>query len=201
MQQLSIPERASMSRRRVVLGALVLAAGWARAGASTFKGVDLTGSGRGPDFRLKDAQGRERTLADYRGKLVLLHFGFTMCPDVCPTTLARAARIKAALGERGNRLQVLFVTLDPERDTPQVMSAYTAAFDPGFVSLQGDLQQTRAVAERFKVFFRKVPAGNSYTLDHGTLGFAFDPEGHLRVGLRHDQSVEDCVHDLRQLLA
>ena len=201
MEQLSSSTRASMTRRGMVLGTLALVAGYARSANIAFKGVNLTGASYGRDFRLKDVQGRERTLADYRGKVVLLHFGFTMCADVCPTALARAARVKAMLADRGDRLQVLFVTLDPERDTPQVMSAYTAAFDPSFVALHGDLQQTRAVADDFKVFYRKVPTGGSYTLDHSTTAFAFDPAGHLRVGLRHNESAEDCLQDLRQLLA
>lgn len=198
--------RNSLSRRALVLGSLALVAGCKQKLRSdpkpgmTFKGVDLTGASYGRDFKLKDVQGRERTLADYRGKVVMLHFGFTMCPDVCPTALTRAARVRALLGDRADRLQVLFVTLDPERDTPQVMAAYPAQFDPGFIGLYGDLEQTRAVADQFRVFYRKVSAGDSYTLDHSTMSFAFDPEGHLRVGIRNAQSAEDCAHDVRQLI-
>jgi protein SCO1/2 len=206
MHQLSSEIRVLTSRRTVLLGALALMTGCKQKlvidqqPSPTFKGVDLTGASYGRDFKLKDVQGRERTLADYRGKVVLLHFGFTMCPDVCPTALTRAAQVRALLGDRADRLQVLFVTLDPERDTPQVMAAYPAQFDPSFIGLYGDLEQTRAVADQFKVFYRKVPTGDSYTLDHSVLSFAFDPQGRLRVGIRNTESAEDCAHDLRELL-
>jgi len=191
----------SSCRRAMLLGSIALLAGCVRKPQATFKGVDLTGASYAHDFRLNDAQGRERTLADFRGKAVLLHFGFTMCADVCPTTLARAARVKEMLGDSGERLQVLLMTLDPQRDTPQVLSAYTATFDPSFIGLYGTEEQTRAAADQFKVFYRKVPMGDTYTIDHSALSYAFDPEGRIRVALRHDQSDEDCAHDLRQLFS
>lgn len=205
-----------MNRRRAVLAAVALVGGCARedpakqasaaaaqqaASTAPFKGADLTGASYGRGFRLTDTQGRERTLADWRGRVVVLHFGFTMCPDACPTELQRDLRIKEMLGKDADRLQVLFFTLDPERDTPQVMARYMAAFDPTFVALSTDLAHTREVADEFKVFYRKVPAGDSYSLDHSTLSFAFDREGRLRVGLRYNETAEDCAHDLRQLLA
>jgi protein SCO1/2 len=185
----------------MLLGSIALLAGCDRKAEATFHGVKLTGASYARDFRLKDVQGRERTLADFRGKAVLLHFGFTMCADVCPTALARAARVKTRLGGLGNRLQVLFVTLDPQRDTPQIESDYTATFDPSFLGLYGNEEQTRAVADQFKVFYRKVPMGDTYTIDHSALAYAFDPEGRIRVALRHDQSDDDCAHDLRQLFS
>jgi protein SCO1/2 len=192
----------SIHRRTLLAGGLALLAGCAqKQPAATFKGVDLGSADYGRDFRLLDAQGRERTLADFRGKAVLLHFGFTRCPDACPTALARAVQVKGLLGAQGDRLQVLFATLDPERDTPALIAAYATAFDPSFIALYGDMERTRAVAEQFHVFYRKVPTGDSYTMDHSTLSYAFDPQGHLRVALRHAQSAEDCAHDLRQLLA
>jgi protein SCO1/2 len=194
----------SITRRGALLGTLALLAGCEQkpqktAAQASFKGADL--SDRAGNFRLQDPQGRERTLADYRGRAVLLHFGFTLCPDACPTALARAVQVRAMLGEQAKRLQVLFVTLDPERDTGPLMAAYTAAFDPSFVGLRGDAERTRETAAAFKVFYRRVETGSTYTFDHSTLGFGFDPEGKLRVGLRHTQTPEDCVHDLRQLLA
>jgi protein SCO1 len=189
------------TRRTVLLGGLALLAGCDHQPRASFKGVDLADATYKGEFRLKDAQGRERTIADYRGRVVLLHFGFTQCPDACPTALARAAQIRTLFGKDADKLQVLFVTLDPERDTPQMLKAYTAAFDPTFVSLSGDLQATKATADNFKVFYRKVSTGSSYTLDHSLLSYAFDPEGRLRVALRHNMAAEDCANDLRQLLA
>jgi len=192
---------ATPTRRTLLLGGLALLAGCDHQPRASFKGVDLTDASYGRDFRLQDREGRERTLADWRGKLVLLHFGFTQCPDACPTVLARAAQTRSLLGKDADKLQVLFVTLDPERDSPEVLSNYTRAFDPGAVALWGDAQATRTVADDFKVFYKKVPTGSSYTLDHSLLTYAFDPKGRLRVALRHAQPAEECAHDLRQLLA
>ncbi len=189
----------------LLLVLMVFAAGCQRAddatAASRFRGMDLTGASYGRDFRLSDPDGRERTLADFRGKAVLLYFGFTQCPDVCPTALIRAAEIKKLLGPEGERLQVIFVTIDPERDAPGVLKAYTASFDPAFLGLHGDAQRTRETANEFKVYYRKVPTGGSYTMDHSTLSYAFDPQGRLRLALRHEQSAEDYTHDLRLLLS
>lgn len=170
------------------------------AGVSRFHGLDLTGASYGRDFRLLDAQGRERSLADFRGKVVLLYFGFTQCPDVCPTALSRAAEVKKLLGAEGERLQVIFVTIDPERDTPQVIQPYVAAFDPSFLGLYGDAQRTRETAAEFKVFYQKVPTGGSYTMDHSTLSYVFDPQGRLRLALRHEQNAQDYAQDLQRLL-
>ena len=180
----------------------LLVAGCLRAddGAVAFRGLDLTGAPYGQDFRLIAPDGRERTLADFRGKAVLLYFGFTQCPDVCPTALIRAAEAKRLLGPLGERLQVIFVTIDPERDVAVVLRDYTAAFDPTFLGLHGDAQSTRETAEHFKVYFRKVPTGGSYTMDHSTLSYAFDPQGRLRLALRHEQNAQDYAHDLRLLL-
>lgn len=170
------------------------------AGVSRFHGLDLTGASYGRDFRLLDAQGRERSLADFRGKVVLLYFGFTQCPDVCPTALSRAAEVKKLLGAEGERLQVIFVTIDPERDTPQVIQPYVVAFDSSFLSLYGDAQRTRETAAEFKVFYQKVPTGGSYTMDHSTLSYVFDPQGRLRLALRHEQNAQDYAQDLQRLL-
>ncbi|KAI5932394.1 Protein SCO2 [Manis javanica] len=132
----------------------------------TYKGVDLTGATYATDIRLPDPDGNERTLADFRGKAILVFFGFTQCPDVCPTALARAAEVKRLLGPDGERFQTLFVTVDPERDTPEVLKAYTAAFDPSFIGLYGDLERTAQIAKDFKVYYKKMPTGSSYTMDH-----------------------------------
>lgn len=165
-----------------------------------FNGVDITGANYARDFRLTDADGRERTLADFKGKAVMMFFGFTQCPDVCPTALVRAAEIKKLLGADGDRLQVIFVTVDPERDSPVVLKAYTQAFDPSFIGLYGDLQRTSETAKDFKVFYKKVPTGSSYTMDHSAFSYVFDPKGKIRVVLRHEQSAQECAEDLRRIL-
>ena len=165
-----------------------------------FYGIDITGANYGKDFQLSDPDGRERTLSDFKGKAVMIFFGFTQCPDVCPTALIRAAEIKKLLGSDGDRLQVIFVTVDPERDTPEVLKAYAAAFDPSFVALYGNLQRTAKTAKDFKVYYKKVPTGASYTMDHSAFSYVFDPNGKLRLVLRHDQSAQDYAADLRQIL-
>lgn len=170
------------------------------AASAGFRGMDITGARYGRDFRLSDPDGRERTLADFRGKVVLLYFGFTQCPDVCPTALSRAVEARRLLGPEGERLQVIFVTIDPGRDVAPVLRDYTAAFDPTFLGLYGDAQRTRETADDFKVYYRKVPTGGSYTMDHSTLSYAFDPQGRLRLALRHEQNAQDYAHDLRLLL-
>lgn len=168
--------------------------------APTFKGLDITGVNYGKDFRLTDADGRERTLADFKGQAVMLYFGFVQCPDVCPTALARAVETKRLLGAAGARLQVIFVTIDPERDTAAILKAYMAAFDPGFIALHGDAQRTRETADHFKVYYKKVPTGQSYTMDHSAVSYVFDPAGQLRVVLRHEQTAQDYAHDIALLL-
>ncbi|GHC92980.1 photosynthetic protein synthase I [Pseudorhodoferax aquiterrae] len=167
----------------------------------TLNGIDVSGADYGQDFRLLDPEGRTRTLADFKGQAVLLFFGFTQCPDVCPTALARAAQAKSLLGDLGSRVQVIFVTVDPERDTPQVLKAYTTAFDPSFLGLHGTLEETAALAKDFKAHYKKVPTGASYTMDHTALTYVYDPASMLRVVLRHDQTAEQFAADLRRLLA
>jgi protein SCO1/2 len=161
----------------------------------------MSGVSSAKDFRLNDPSGRERTLSDFQGRLVLMFFGFTQCPDVCPTALTRATEIKRLLGADGDRLQVIFVTIDPERDTPAVLGAYTQAFDPSFLGLYGDLQRTAETAKAFRVFYQKVKTGASYTMDHSTTSYVFDTAGHLRVAFKHEASAQDCAEDLRQILA
>lgn len=199
---LSLSRGCSHSRRACLaggLGTLALLAG-CKPPPVSFKGIDLTGAQHGRDFRLHDADGRERTLADFRGRALMVFFGFTQCPDVCPTALTRALEIRPLLGAAGDRLAVAFVTIDPERDTPDVLKAYVGAFDPGFVALRGDAQQTAEVAREFKVFYKKVPTGASYTMDHSAITYVFDPSGRMRVAFRHGQGAQECAADLRQIL-
>lgn len=170
-------------------------------GSVKFNGIDVTGADYGTDFRLADPQGRERTLADFRGKVVLLFFGFTQCPDVCPTALSRAVEVMRLVGDDGSKVQVLFATVDPERDTAELMQAYTTTFHPSFVGLRADLERTRETAKHFKVFFAKVPTGSSYTMDHTAMTYAFDPQGRLRLAIRHSATAQETAHDVGLLLA
>jgi protein SCO1/2 len=165
-----------------------------------FRGLNVTGAIFGQDLRLTDADGHERRLGDFRGKAVMLYFGFVQCPDVCPTALSRAVEAKRLLGAAGERLQVVFVTVDPERDTPEILKSYMAAFDPGFVALYGNAERTRQTADSFKAYYRKVPTGSSYTMDHSAMSYVFDAEGKLRVVLQHAQTAGDYAHDIALVL-
>ncbi|NMK47805.1 SCO family protein [Achromobacter sp. Bel] len=187
-------------RRRLLLSSLALLA-LAGCGpeAPKLHGMDLSGMPTG-DFQLQDTGGQVRRLADYRGHPVMLFFGFTQCPDICPTALTRAIEIKGLLGADADKLRVLFITVDPERDTPEILGAYTQAFDPAFVGLRGNAEQTRAAAQSFKVFYQKVATGSSYTMDHTALTYIIDAQGKLRLALRHQQTAEECVQDLRTVL-
>ena len=166
-----------------------------------FGSLDVTGASFGRDFRLADEDGRMRTLQDFRGRVVLIFFGFTQCPDVCPTALARAADVMRRLGADAERLQVIFVTIDPERDTPAMLREYTRAFHPSFLGLSADLATTAAVAKDFRIFYQKVPTGGSYTMDHTAITYAFDPQGRLRLAIKHAQTADSVAADVRLLLA
>ncbi|THF60842.1 SCO family protein [Pseudothauera rhizosphaerae] len=165
-----------------------------------FTATDITGATFGQDFRLFDPDGRTRSLADFRGKAVLVFFGFTQCPDVCPTALIRAAEVKRLLGADAGRLQVVFVTLDPERDTPAVLREYTAAFGADVLGLYTTVENTARVAEEFRIFYRKVPTGDSYTMDHTATSYVYDPAGRLRLAVLHAQGAEALAADLKTLL-
>ncbi|HRW74224.1 MAG: SCO family protein [Burkholderiaceae bacterium] len=165
-----------------------------------FRGIDITGADYGKGFSLHDANGQLRTLADFRGKVVQLYFGFTQCPDVCPTALTRAAEVKRLLGKDGDRFQVVFITVDPERDTPELLREYMAAFDPGFVALRPTPEELKQTAAEFKVYYKAVPTGSSYTMDHSAQSYLFDPQGRLRLVLRHEQTAQDYAHDVQMLL-
>ncbi|MCW7537408.1 SCO family protein [Aquabacterium sp. A7-Y] len=175
----------------------------APAQGAKFNSIDITGAGYARDFSLTDHNGKQRTLADFKGKLVAVFFGFTQCPDVCPTSLAELAQVKQALGPQGDKLQGLFVTVDPERDTPELLKAYMSGFDPSFLALRGTPEQTAAVAKEFKVFYAKVPGKTnpeSYTMDHTAGVYVFDTEGRIRLFARHGGGAEALASDLRQLL-
>ena len=167
----------------------------------SFKSTDITGADYGKDFALTDHTGKARTLADFRGKVVAMFFGFTRCPDVCPVTLAELKAIKEQLGEDGKRLQVLFVTVDPERDTQKLLADYVPAFDQSFLGLYGDMAATARVAKDFRVFYQKAPGKtpDSYTVDHTAGSYIFDPQGRLRLFARHGNAA-NLAADIRTLL-
>ena len=168
----------------------------------SFQNTDLTGLDYAKDFALTDHNGKPRTLADFKGKVVVMFFGFTQCPDVCPTTMAEMAAVMKALGPQADKVQVLFVTVDPERDTQQLRAQYVPAFDPRFLGLYGDAAATAKVAKEFKVFYAKQPGKTpgSYTVDHTAASYVFDQNGKIRLFVRHGKGPEPIVHDIKQLL-
>ena len=169
----------------------------------TFNAVDLTGAEYARDFKLTDMNGQVRTLGDYKGKVVVLFFGYAQCPDVCPTTMTEMAQVKQKLGKDGDRLQVVFVTVDPERDTPTIMKAYMEAFDPTFTALIPTPEQLAALAKDFKVYYKKVDGKTptSYSMDHSAAQYVYDPQGRLRLYARYGAGVDPMVADIKALLA
>jgi protein SCO1/2 len=167
-----------------------------------FSNTDLTGADCCREFRLTDHHGNTRTLADFRGKAVVMFFGFTQCPDVCPTTMLELKGVQQQLGADAERVQVLFVTVDPERDTRELLAAYVPAFDPGFLGLYGDAEATARTAKDFRIYFRKQPGTTSsnYTVDHTAGSYVFDPQGRVRLFVRHGDGGANLVADLRALL-
>lgn len=168
-----------------------------------FSSTDITGVGYGKDFSLTDHHGKPRRLEDFRGKVVTLFFGYTQCPDVCPTNLSAMAQVLKLLGSDAQRVQVLFATVDPERDTQELLAQYVPSFDPSFLGLRGDAEATRKTAQEFKVFYQKVPGRTptSYSVDHTTGTYVFDPQGRLRLYVRHGEAPERIAGDIRLLLA
>jgi protein SCO1 len=165
-----------------------------------FRSTDITGAPYGQSLELVDHTGKARRLEDFRGKAVVLFFGFTHCPDVCPTTLADISQAIGQLGADAERVQVLMVSVDPERDTPDSLAKYMTAFDPRFLGLRGDLAATKKVAGEFKIYFEKRKQGDSYTVDHSAQSYVIDPQGRLRLLVRHDRIGSDLAPDLRTIL-
>jgi protein SCO1/2 len=172
------------------------------AGGPKFKSTDITGADYGRTLTLTDPSGRRRSLEEFRGKIVIVFFGYVHCPDVCPTTLGDLANVMKQLGQDAHKVQVLFVTLDPERDTPSVLAGYTAAFDPGFLGLYGDADATRRAAGEFKVFYEKRPGSQpgDYSIDHSAQSYVIDAHGRLRLFVRHGRIAADLADDIRTLL-
>jgi len=187
----------------LLLLAMALAGGCGdKVEAPRFKLTDVTGAGFGKELNLTDHNGRPRTLADFRGKVVTVFFGFTHCPDVCPTTLVEMAQVMKELGADAEQVQVLFVTVDPERDTQKLLALYVPSFHPGFIGLYGDLGATARAAKEFKVYYNQQPAkGGSYSVDHSAGTFILDREGRLRLFAQYGQGPAALLHDIRLLLA
>lgn len=167
-----------------------------------FRNTDVTGADCCKDFRLTDHNGKLRTLADFRGKAVVMFFGYTQCPDVCPTTMMEMTAVLQQLGADAQRVQMLFVTVDPERDTRELLSNYVPAFDPSFIGLYGDLETTARTAKEFRVFYQKQPGSTptSYTVDHTAGSYVFDPQGKVRLFARYGDGGANLAADLRTLL-
>jgi protein SCO1/2 len=191
------------SRAAAAVLLAVLAAGCERFGAkSPFKSIDVTGAPMGGELRLTDHNGKPRTLADFRGKVVLVNFGYTQCPDVCPTTLADLASAMKKLGADASQVQVLFVTVDPKRDKPELLRQYLPAFDPAFLGLYGDEAATKKVEGDFKIYAAERPGKTpqTYTVDHAAQTFAFDKQGKLRLVMGYGMAPEAIASDVRILL-
>jgi protein SCO1/2 len=196
--------------RRLLLVAcatLVLVACDSKPGSSdpgaAFHSVDITGAGYAQGFALTDTSGKRRTLADFAGKVTVVFFGYTQCPDVCPTTMAELAEVKRALGPDGERVQGVFITVDPQRDTPEALKAYMEGFDPSFVALTGTPEEVKAAAKDFKVFYAKSEGkgGGAYTMDHTAGSYVFDANGKPRLFVRYGMGAQALAEDIRKLLA
>lgn len=194
-------------RTRFLLAACALGISLAVAGcnnkAPAFDNLDITGNSQfGSAFALPDTNGKTRTLDDFKGKAVVLFLGYTHCPDVCPTTMAELSQAMQQLGPDAARVQVLFVTVDPTRDTPEVLSQYVHAFNPSFIGLRPSEAQLAQFAKAFRVYYAKVPGKtpDSYTMDHTAASYVFDPSGKLRLFARDGQGAAPWVHDLKLLL-
>ncbi len=192
--------------KRLGMAALLLGALGAMTACSdkkpSFASIDITGADYAKDFALNDHNGTLRHLADFKGKVVVMFFGYTQCPDVCPTTMAELAEIKTSLGKDGERLQALFVTVDPERDTAPLLKAYMENFDRSFLALRPSMEQLPALAKDYKIYYQKVEGrtATSYTMDHSAGSYVYDTKGRLRLFTRYGSGVEPLRNDIRILL-
>ena len=185
----------------LVLSSVVLLAACQK-DAVKFNSTDLTGLDFAKSFTLTDHHGQVKRLADYQGKAVFVFFGYTQCPDVCPTTMTDMAQVMKLLGKDADKLQVIFITVDPERDTKELLSQYVPQFDARFIGMYASLEETKKVATDFKVFFTKVPNkdGTSYSIDHTAAAYFYDPQGRVRLFVRHGEKPELIAQDIQQLL-
>jgi len=187
--------------RYLALAAASILAG-CHPGQPSFQSTDITGADFGKTFALTDHNGKPRTLEDFRGEVVVMFFGFTHCPDVCPTTLAELAGAVRKLGPAGQKVQVLLVTVDPERDTPELLAKYVTAFNPKFLALRGNADETARVAKEFKVIYQKVagPRPEDYAMDHSAGSYIFDQQGRLRLYVGYGRGADVFAHDIELLL-
>ena len=167
-----------------------------------FKSIDLTGADYAKDFPLPDQNGQVRSIKDFAGKVVVVFFGFTQCPDVCPTSMTELAGIKKSLGTDGDKLQAVFISVDPERDTPEILKAYMGNFDPTFLALRPNPEQLAAIAKDFKIYYKKVEgkSSTSYSMDHSAGNYIYDTQGRLRLYNRYGSGAEGLLSDIRLLL-
>jgi len=192
-----------LALRALAGGAIsALFAACSRQASVRFHGIDVSGAEYAQDIPLRDADGQMRSLKDFAGKVVAVFFGYVQCPDFCPLTLQEFVEVKQLLGTDGQRLQVVFVTVDPERDTPEILKAYLASFDPGFIGLHGSAEEIAAVARDFKVYYQKVPGRmeGAYTVDHSAGSYMYDPAGRLRIYQRYGTPAQALAEDVKALL-
>lgn len=166
-----------------------------------FQGADISGGPIGGSFTLSDHHGKLRHSEEFKGKVVVLFFGFTQCPDVCPTTLSELKNTMAALGEQAKDVQVLFVTVDPERDSNAILSEYVPAFHPSFLGLSGNKEQLEQITKKFRIIYQKQPQGNSYSIDHTAGSYLIDKQGNARVMINYGAGSAAFTHDIKQLLS
>ena len=188
--------------RGLAAGATVIALGACSEKKPSFSAIDLTGADYARGFQLTDHNGQPRSLNDFKGKLVVVFFGYTQCPDVCPTSMAELAEVKASLGADAGKLQGIFITVDPERDTPEVLKAYMANFDPSFLALRPTPEQLAALAKDFKIYYKRVDGKTptSYTMDHSAGSYVYDTQGQLRLYARYGSGAQALSTDLKTLL-
>ena len=186
-----------------LMAVIVMLAACGEKSSLQFQNTDLTGASFARNFALTDHTGKPRTMADFKGKVVIMFFGYTQCPDVCPTTMAEMSAVMKELGPQADQVQVLFVTVDPERDTRQLLAEYVPAFDKRFLGLYGTAEQTAAMGKEFKVLYSKVPGKEpgSYSMDHTAASYVFDKQGKIRLLIRPGQGPAPAVHDLKLLLS
>jgi protein SCO1/2 len=197
---LFMPTRRSLLMAMTVLGfGSMLAA--CNDATTAFKGSDITGSHLGQKWSLTGMDGKTYTPADFNGKVTLVLFGFTQCPDVCPTSLAELAQVMKLLGDLASRVQVLMISVDPERDTPEVLRAYVSGFDPRFLGLTGTPEQIKTAAAAFKAYYARAATVNgNYNMDHSANFYLLDAKGESRVLLANNAGAENIAHDIRALL-
>ena len=194
------------TRRRwlgLAMGAGLLPLLPACSGQVSFSGIDITGADYATDFNLPDQHGRQRTLADFKGKVVVIFFGYTQCPDVCPTSMVEMAEARRLLGADGERLQGIFISVDPERETPEIMREYMDSFDPSFLALHVSLEALPELAKRFRIYYKKVDGQTptSYTMDHSAGSYVYDTQGRLRLFHRYGSGAQALADDVKKLLS